>query len=330
MRRPGHGRTYAALLAVVALLLTLTATQDTARAASPSAVDDINIVATHSGMCLEAATAAEGEVITQRGCAGRKNALWTLKSSALGGASYQIVNVYSGKCLAVENSSTAAGALVRQQTCGNQPGASFTFTEADGGVWIQPRTVSASPLCLEVTDSSTADGARLRQWGCERQSGSVFTQERYQGPVVGWAKIRPASAPSLCVTEGRDRQGLYRSAVAVQRPCAQAVPPRTYLEEVGAGRYRIQWHHPEFGIGCLTVMDGGPVPGMLEPWDACSVATVFQIEPVETPAPGGFRIRDAGTGQCLGMAGGGTAEGVEVIRQTCTSALSQEFFVDPE
>ncbi|WP_399934243.1 RICIN domain-containing protein [Streptomyces kanamyceticus] len=332
MRRPGHRRPRsrsAALLAAVALLLALVGAQGMASAAS-TAVQDINIVSTHSGMCLEVGTATEGEVITQRRCAGRKNALWTLKSSPLGGGSYQIVNVYSGKCMAVENSSPAAGALVRQQTCGSQPGASFVFTETDGGVWLQPKTVTPSPQCLEVTESSTADGARLRQWGCDRQPGAVFTQERYQGPPLGWAKIRPASAPSLCVTEGRDRKGLYPSAVAVQRACAQAVPPRTYLEEAGAGRYRIQWHHPEFGIGCLTVMNGGPVPGMLEPWDACASAGVFLVEPVETPAPGGFRIREAATGQCLGMVGGGTAEGVELMRQSCTSALSQEFFIDPE
>ncbi|MGA4845124.1 RICIN domain-containing protein [Streptomyces sp. G5(2025)] len=203
----------------------------TASAAS-TAEQNINIVSTHSGMCLEVGTATEGEVITQRRCAGRENALWTLKSSPLGGGSYQILNVYSGKCVAVENSSPSAGALP--------------------------------------------------------------------------------------------------SAVAVQRACAQAVPPRTYLEEVGTGRYRIQWHHPEFGVGCLTVMNGGPVPGMPEPWDACGSAGVFLVEPVETPAPGGFRIREAATGQCLGMVGGGTAEGIEAMRQSCTAALSQEFFIDPE
>ncbi|UFQ19666.1 MULTISPECIES: RICIN domain-containing protein [Streptomyces] len=331
MRRPGRpGRPRsAALLTAVTLLLALVGAQGTARAAS-TAEQNINIVSTHSGMCLEVATAAEGEVVAQRRCAGRKNALWTLKSSPLGGGSYQIVNVYSGKCMAVENSSPSAGALVRQQTCGNQPGASLTFTETDGGVWLQPKTVTTTPQCLEVTESSTADGARLRQWGCDRQPGSVFTQERFQGPPLGWAKIRPASAPSLCVTEGRDRKGLYASAVAVQRACAQAVPPRTYLEEAGTGRYRIQWHHPEFGIGCLTVMNGGPVPGMLEPWDACASASVFLVEPAETPAPGGFRIREAATGQCLGMVGGATAEGVEVMREPCTSTLAQEFFIDPQ
>ncbi|KUL63733.1 MULTISPECIES: RICIN domain-containing protein [unclassified Streptomyces] len=346
MRRPGHeqrrrrsggltrhgrlaraGRGHAALLAVTALLLTLTGLGGTAGDAR-AATSDINIVAEHSGMCLEAATAAEGEVVTQHRCAGRKNALWTLRTSSLGGNSYQLVNAYSGKCMAVEDSSTTAGALVRQQACGSQPGASFTFGETDGGVWIQPR--SAPSLCLEITGSSVADGARLRQWSCDRQPGSVFSQERYTGPVLGWARIRPAGAPTLCVTEGRDRKGLYQSAVAVQRDCAQATPPRTYLEEVGAGRYRIQWHHPEFGIGCLTVMDGGPVPGMLEPWDACAAATVFLVEAVESPVPGGFRIREEATGQCVGMAGGGTTAGVEVTRQACTSAVSQEFFVDPE
>ncbi|WP_447035138.1 RICIN domain-containing protein [Streptomyces sp. DSM 118878] len=339
MRRPGsghqarhgrlarHGRGHAALIAVTALLFTLTGlggTSGTARAAT----SDINIVAKHSGMCLEPPSATEGEVITQRRCAGRKNALWTLRTSSLGGGSYQLVNAYSGKCMTVEDSSPAVGALVRQQTCGSRPGASFTFGETDDGVWLQPK--SAPSLCLEVTGSALIDGAQLRQWSCDRQPGSVFSQERYAGPVLGWAKIRPAGAPSLCVTEGRDRKGLYQSAVAVQRDCAQATLPRTYLEEVGAGRYRIQWHHPEFGIGCLTVMNGGPVPGMLEPWDACAAATVFLVEAVETPVPGGFRIREESTGQCVGMAGGGTSAGVEVTRQACTSAVSQEFFIDPE
>ncbi|MDN0197314.1 helix-turn-helix domain-containing protein [Streptomyces sp. S.PNR 29] len=83
-------------------------------------------------------------------------------------------------------------------------------------------------------------------------------------PADGWVTIRPARTPELCLTDGRDRDGAYGSAVAVQLSCARATVPRTYLEPAGEGLYRIQWHHPEEGKGCLTVMTGGPVKGMLE------------------------------------------------------------------
>ncbi len=105
-----------------------------------------------------------------------------------------------------------------------------------------------------------------------------------QTPVDGWVTIRPAGRTDLCLTDGRDRRGVYGSAVAVHLPCAGAPVPRTYLEPAGAGLYRIQWHHPELGKGCLTVMDTGPVKGMLEPRDDCAGATLFRAEPAR-PAP---------------------------------------------
>lgn len=42
-------------------------------------------------------------------------------------------------------------------------------------------------------------------------------------PAVGsWAQIHPARTPELCVTEGSDRTGRYKSAVAAQQPCTRA------------------------------------------------------------------------------------------------------------
>ncbi len=99
--------------------------------------------------------------------------------------------------------------------------------------------------------------------------------------------IRPAGHAGLCLTDGRDRRGAYDSAVAVHLPCAEVPVPRTYLEPAGAGLYRIQWHHPELGKGCLTVLGDGPVKGMLEPRDDCANATLFRPE----PRPEGLRSR---------------------------------------
>ncbi|WP_052808524.1 RICIN domain-containing protein [Streptomyces cyaneogriseus] len=164
---------------------------------------------------------------------------------------------------------------------------------------------------------------------CERQPGSGFAQGQFKGLAEGWSTIRSVGAPSLCLTEGRARNGAYDSAVAVQSPCATATPPRTYLQSAGNGLYRIQWHHPEFGVGCLTVMNGGPVPGMLEPWDDCSRATQFHVEPVDSPVAGGYRFRVSGSSLCIGIVNGETVAGAEAVQTVCAGRADQEFFVDP-
>ncbi|MEV5886983.1 RICIN domain-containing protein [Streptomyces sp. NPDC052020] len=300
------------------------------RPAGAAVAQEINIISTHSGMCLEIGTLAEGEAVRQHRCAGRPGAQWYLRPSAAGNGSVNIVSAYSGKCLQVADSSPASGAAVRQGACGTQTGASFVFADlgSGSGAVIQPLTASPRK-CLEVTDSSTADGAALRQWDCERQPGTGFAQGQFKGLAEGWSTIRPVGAPGLCLTEGRARSGAYGSAVAVQRPCATATPPRTYLQSAGNGLYRIQWHHPEFGVGCLTVMSGGPVPGMLEPWDDCARATQFHVEPVDSPVFGGYRFRVSGSSLCLGIVNGETVAGAEAVQAACAGRADQEFFVDP-
>lgn len=170
-------------------------------------------------------------------------------------------------------------------------------------------------------------------------------------PSDGWVTIRPARAPRLCLTDGRARSGAYESAVAVQRPCDRAPVPRTYLEPAGAGLYRIQWHHPQEGKGCLTVMTGGPVKGMLEPRNDCTQATLFRLEPRTADSPddtdsgdgpgeadkavsaGGagraeaYRLRSATTHRCIGFARNATGEGAEAVEERCSSASDQGFLI---
>ncbi|WP_245703413.1 helix-turn-helix domain-containing protein [Streptomyces lushanensis] len=148
-------------------------------------------------------------------------------------------------------------------------------------------------------------------------------------PADGWVTIRPARTPELCLTDGRDRDGAYASAVAVQLPCAQATVPRTYLEPVGEGRYRVQWHHPQEGRGCLTVMSSGPARGMLEPWNDCARATLFLLRPTAAAgsSSGSFLLRPANSSRCIGIADDDTAEGAEATEERCTGAADQRFLV---
>ncbi|MER7484144.1 XRE family transcriptional regulator [Streptomyces sp. NPDC126510] len=149
--------------------------------------------------------------------------------------------------------------------------------------------------------------------------------------VGSWARIHPARTPELCLTEGRDRTGRYRTAVAAQRPCTAASLPQVYLEPVGKNTVQIQWHHPKYGIGCLTLLSKGPARDLLEPRDDCADdnrAQQFRIERFGSPATARFLFRPAATGQCLSLRDQDTEEGTEVVQGRCSGATDQDFLIE--
>ncbi|WP_381561472.1 helix-turn-helix domain-containing protein [Streptomyces eurythermus] len=151
-------------------------------------------------------------------------------------------------------------------------------------------------------------------------------------PAVGsWARVHPARTPELCLTEGRDRTGRYRTAVAAQRPCDEAGLPQVYLEPVDENTVQIQWHHPKFGIGCLTVLPQGAARNLLEPRDDCAddnPAQQFRIESYGPRAPARFLIRPAGGDQCLSLRDQDTEEGTEIVQGRCSGAADQDFLIE--
>lgn len=62
-----------------------------------------------------------------------------------------------------------------------------------------------------------------------------------------WARIRPAAAGDLCLTEGREHTGRYDSAIAVLRPCAEPGGPRVFLQPVRPDLATIKWDRTSVG-----------------------------------------------------------------------------------
>ncbi|WP_189894760.1 RICIN domain-containing protein [Streptomyces canarius] len=227
-------------------------------------------------------------------------------------------------------------AVISPAASGTKPGASGE-SEGDAGIGALPETEEpttsrqgqrkgrtlavASVLVIPLLGAAT--------WGLLSRSShdSGDPSALARTPADGWVTIRPARNPDLCLTDGRDRGGAYASAVAVQLACAHATVPRTYLEPAGGGMYRIQWHHPQEGKGCLTVMSTGPVKGMLEPRNDCTHATLFRLEPAANESAGVFRLRPSTSGRCIGIVHGDTAEGAEAVEERCTRAADQQFLV---
>ncbi|WP_244329975.1 RICIN domain-containing protein [Streptomyces platensis] len=131
--------------------------------------------------------------------------------------------------------------------------------------------------------------------------------------VGSWAHIHPARTPELCLTEGKDRTGRCQTAIAAQQNCEKAIQPRVFLEPLGKNIVQIQWHHPKYGIGCLTVLANGPERNLLERYGP--------------PDTAHFRIRPVIANQCLSLSDQDTIEGAEIVQGRCSGAADQNFLI---
>ncbi|HET6857992.1 MAG TPA: hypothetical protein VFH94_12995 [Streptomyces sp.] len=145
-------------------------------------------------------------------------------------------------------------------------------------------------------------------------------------PISGWVTIQVAADPELCLTDGRVRDWRYTPLVAVQRPCKDAAPQSTLLELVKENLYRVQWHHPDYGKGCLKALTDSGGAGLLEPMDDCEAGSLFRVEPSGELGEGRFVLRVEGRG-CVGIAGSSRTEGAEAVMQRCTGKDRQVFII---
>ncbi|MDT0609131.1 RICIN domain-containing protein [Streptomyces lancefieldiae] len=197
-------------------------------------------------------------------------------------------------------------------------------TDAEEATVARPRRATGRRVALMA--SLVVPVLALTAWGLFPDSSAGPAVDP-GAPTDGWITVRPARAPDLCLTDGRDRRGAYDTAIAVQLPCSQAPVPRTYLESTGEDLYRLQWHHPREGKGCLTVMNTGPAKDMLEPRNDCARATLFHVESAEADGAEGFRLRPADSGRCVGIVDDDTTEGAEAIEERCTGSADQLFLL---
>lgn len=146
-------------------------------------------------------------------------------------------------------------------------------------------------------------------------------------PGGAWARIRPAGAPSLCVSEGVDLLGRHATAVAVQRPCADP-GPRTLLEPAG-DFVAIKWEHAaDKALGCLTVLDSGPAAGLVEPREHCEPGMDAQSFHLERAGTDVYRIRRSTTDRCLGAES--LVAGAEIAEVPCGGDRPHEFLIEAE
>lgn len=149
-------------------------------------------------------------------------------------------------------------------------------------------------------------------------------------PSAGsWVRMRAASAPELCLTDGREHTGRYRSAIAVLRPCGEPAGPRVFVQPVGTDLTMIKWEHPvDHSMGCLTVLESGVVKDMLEPQPNCVEGRPEQLFRIEQAGAHSYRLRTPNSNLCVGLRENLTSIDTEALREPCATEPDQEFLID--
>ncbi len=129
------------------------------------------LVATHSGLCLEAeggSTAANVRVV-QDECDGSENQSFEMHDA--GGGLVELYNRGTGMCLHVKSASADPAAELLQHPCNGSSNSLYTVDQVSGGLRL---TVQHTAMCLDIFGASTAAGAALIQWPCHGGTNQVF------------------------------------------------------------------------------------------------------------------------------------------------------------
>ena len=225
---------------------------------------------------------------------------------------------------AAENAGSGSGSGEgRRPTEGNDP------SRAGRPSWLpDPRRFTApvslvavallvSTVWLLASGGGTGDGGdRVGGTGSGPTSDTADPEPPPAGPPRGTVRIRPLSAPGLCLTDGRPAESRYEHPVAVQRRCDRATGTRTTLPPVpGSDARHIEWRGDGSGARCLKVLAHGAGAGLLAPDAGCAEATAFRFEPAGAGAHT-YVLRTAG-GRCVTVKGGSKAAGTEVRARRC-------------
>ncbi len=176
---PRRPRPLVVLIALIATLITVSATVLLTGALPASAATGSTIKGVGSGRCLDvvAQATAPATGVNIYDCNGQANQAWTFTAAGE-------LRVYDAPmCLDVAGRSTAAGAKVQIYTCNGGDNQKWKIN-ADGTI-----TGVQSGLCLDVTGAATANSTLVAMWTCNGQSNQKWTTS------LGVADTQPPTVP---------------------------------------------------------------------------------------------------------------------------------------
>ena len=146
--------------------------QDTGVTSGISSGGTYEIIAKHSGKCLDVAGVAthNGANIYQWDCHGGPNQRWTLTDK--GGGYYTVAARHSNRCMDVEGVNNGNGTNISQYDCHGGPNQLWQFIPQGGGYYMV--TAKHSGKCLDIAGAGTGNGANAHQWDCHGGNNQLW------------------------------------------------------------------------------------------------------------------------------------------------------------
>ena len=161
-------------------LVVATLSNERIEAQSGPAPGVYEVVARHSGKCLDVAGASlnAGAPVIQWTCHGGENQHWAVEASTDG--SYRLVAGHSGNALDVSGASLADAAAIIQYSPQDRDNQKWTIEAVGGGYY---RLIARhSGKALDVSGVSTEDGAGAIQWPLTGGSNQEWLLRRISAP----------------------------------------------------------------------------------------------------------------------------------------------------
>ncbi|KAK7055918.1 ricin B-type lectin domain-containing protein [Favolaschia claudopus] len=113
----------------------------------------------NAGMCLNAASNADGAIVTIQACTGADNQRWTFNGGS--------VKAFSNKCLDVVDGKNANGVKLQIWTCGSGNANQQWYYTGDNHLsWTN------HGKCVDLTDGKLTAGTRPQLWDCSNSNSN--------------------------------------------------------------------------------------------------------------------------------------------------------------
>ncbi len=284
----------------------------TAPAIAMTGVAYTEIVATHSGKCVnvQGGSTGEGALISQAECIHATSEQWQILPTATTGY-FQLSAQNSKMCLTIPKN---LALQIVQMPCDGDPYQGWTLVAVSGGYNLKSQQTGE---CLDVDAAGQATNNPVIRLSCNGGLNQLYQVE--QGVFVNDVPVGIISQLSgQCV--GIMNGSSAASADAVQYPCNTEPNSDWMLEPVGAGLVQI------INTGtsqCLDVFDWQTAPGTPIDQYYCRGYTNQQWK---LQTSGNFwQLVAQNSGLCLAVSGGALGAGTALVEETCATTPSQQW-----
>jgi hypothetical protein len=275
------------------------------------------LIARHSGLCLEARNAVTTNGFAEQWtCDGGADQRWRFDaagSSSLG-ALFRLRDAASGKCLTVSSLQGGNGTPMTVMPCGPSDAQRFLLDDMGGG-FRRVRNVFTN-RCLDVPSSSLVDGARLQQSTCHGGANQQFAlrvhMEDGVHEVSGVGSARCFDLPNASLAPQTRLQ---------QSTCNLQTNQEFRFEEVANGEFRVRPKHSNL---CLDIADASTADHGVVQQFTCHSGTNQRFRLLYQTG-GVYQLQGVGSGRCIDVPDASTANGVFLQQSLCHSGSNQRW-----